>query len=236
MQGFHWRWCCGGWLSMGWSLWSAGWLRSSFSLLSRNHKNWRYTGANILHQAGPWDIHQVRMLMSFCPAYLQDVLEKFEFFPVKCRVRRAAEMYGKVVERRQPGKHRDGRPLKAKVAAAHTKRLWPYASTQYTNESSTFRVINQSACVGKWETQEGAYKLCLFTQKFRLETQGLVHGRSAFFRLNRRQVDSICLIRLISIDSNCREILKRFFHFRMFLSSCPAIFCLLFKSCLMNDR
>ncbi len=46
---------------------------------------------------------------------LQDVLEKFEFFPVKCRIQRAAEMYAKVVERRHTDKHRDGRPLKAKV-------------------------------------------------------------------------------------------------------------------------
>ncbi len=47
------------------------------------------------------------------PFILQDVLEKFEFFPVKCRIQRAAEMFSKITEMRQLGSL--GPQFKAKV-------------------------------------------------------------------------------------------------------------------------
>ncbi len=178
--------------------------------------------------------------MSFCPAWLQDVLEKFEFFPIKCRIQRAAEMYGKVVERRQPGKHRDGRPLKAKVAAARTKSPWPYASTQYTNESSTFRGINQIACVGKWEIQDGAYKLGKWFLTLNLD------WRHKFWCMERQHSSkSIQSVWFVWYQYN--EIAGKYFNvFTILWCSYHHVlskninyvlnFCLVCKSCIMNDQ
>jgi hypothetical protein len=42
----------------------------------------------------------------------QALLEKFEFFPVKCRIQRASEMYMKSLERQSMY---TGNPLKTKV-------------------------------------------------------------------------------------------------------------------------
>jgi hypothetical protein len=52
----------------------------------------------------------------------QDVLEKFEFFPVKCRIQRASEVFAKVTERKQ--KEQNGRPLKAKVNQALNYKMY----------------------------------------------------------------------------------------------------------------
>ena len=48
---------------------------------------------------------------------LQEVLEKFEFFPIKCRILRAAERYSKYVDEEADAGEKDSerRKLKTKV-------------------------------------------------------------------------------------------------------------------------
>ncbi len=63
VQGFNRWWFCSRRLSVGWRIWSAGWLRCSDSLLSRNHKNWRHNGA------GKWNTKLPCFNAEFCLIY-----------------------------------------------------------------------------------------------------------------------------------------------------------------------
>ncbi len=46
---------------------------------------------------------------------LQEVLEKFEFFPIKCRILRAAERYGQYLAEETGDAGKERRKLKIKV-------------------------------------------------------------------------------------------------------------------------
>ena len=49
----------------------------------------------------------------------QDVLEKFEYFPVKCRIQRAAEGFANARKRQEEEKHNNiFKPFKTKVTSA----------------------------------------------------------------------------------------------------------------------
>ena len=65
----------------------------------------------------------------------QDVLEKFEFFPVKCRIQRAAEEFAKVQKRQdEDAKIRFHRKFKTKVN-----------SVQFMNRNSSSFTFNLCA-------------------------------------------------------------------------------------------
>jgi hypothetical protein len=55
-------------------------------------------------------------------AYPQEILEKFEFFPIKCRIQRASELYKKGLEINEQLKVK--RTFKTKVA--HSASLLPH--------------------------------------------------------------------------------------------------------------
>jgi hypothetical protein len=57
-------------------------------------------------------------------AYAQDILTKFEFFPIKCRIQRAAENFNRLREELLAQQHQANKvektlpPVKTKVRAA----------------------------------------------------------------------------------------------------------------------
>jgi hypothetical protein len=50
-----------------------------------------------------------------CLYHEQDVLEKFEFFPIKCRIQRANEIYQGVLKNKREEQDKLTEPLKIKV-------------------------------------------------------------------------------------------------------------------------
>jgi hypothetical protein len=51
------------------------------------------------------------------PSYVKEILEKFEFFPIKCVIQRAAELYNKGLETNEQNKIE--RTFKTKVLSPH---------------------------------------------------------------------------------------------------------------------
>ena len=84
---------------MGWVLWCQCWLCCSKSLLSGIHSNRGHPGSQFFLPI--FAIYLPAFKLTFAQsdgwirtaASTQEILEKFEFFPIKCRVQQAAEAY-----------------------------------------------------------------------------------------------------------------------------------------------
>ena len=96
-QGFcRWRDYCR-WYSVGWSVWCRGWPDSQKPLCSRVYPYWRYSGNCTVPYCNLDSVFSRAQISSasilFESSFLQALLDKIEFLPIKCRIQQAARIY-----------------------------------------------------------------------------------------------------------------------------------------------
>jgi hypothetical protein len=91
--------CCRGRQEVGRGVWGAGRLCGHESLLCWNHQDRGYHGdSTFVLEVTIHSQQGGNFLISKFFGNWQEILEKFEFFPIKCKIQRAKDTYAKFVE------------------------------------------------------------------------------------------------------------------------------------------